>query len=77
METGICLWFSKVRGFGFVLADADQRQLFVHWSQLLTGEQGQRNLVTDQRVTFVRKLDRQNRPFAASVEIVEESAGEQ
>jgi cold shock CspA family protein len=72
MEYGTVKFFSKVRGFGFVVADAGD-DVFVHYTDIISGEPGQRNLATGQRVQFTRKTHFTNKkPCAAKVEIVAE-----
>ena len=73
MEYGTVKFFSKVRGYGFIIADAGD-ELFAHWTHILTGEPGQRNLLTDQRVTFVRKPSRthEGKLNATKIEIIDE-----
>jgi len=72
-ELGTVLWFSKVRGYGFIESDTvkDGQQLFAHWSKILTGEKGHRNLVTGQRVQFERKMEREGRLQALKIEILD------
>ena len=51
-EQGTVRWFSKLRGYGFVLAQ-DGTELFVHFSDIQM--EGYRNLEEGERVSFVRE----------------------
>jgi cold shock protein len=72
-EITTVLWFSKFRGYGFLTDPQGGQDLFVHWTQILTGELGNRNLETGQTVTFERKIIK-GRPVATGVRIIEEGA---
>jgi CspA family cold shock protein len=48
---GTVKWFSRVKGYGFVAPDGEEKEVFVHFSGI-EGE-GYRNLEQGQRVTFV------------------------
>jgi CspA family cold shock protein len=50
-KTGTVKWFSRVKGYGFVAADGEEREIFVHFTGI-EGE-GFRNLEKGQRVSFV------------------------
>lgn len=52
METGIVKWFHRLKGHGFIVADKDGVELFVHYSGI-EGE-GFKNLYENQEVTFTR-----------------------
>jgi CspA family cold shock protein len=73
IEQTTVLWFSKVRGFGFLVDPNGGQDIFVHYTQILSGEKGNRNLITGQGVTFERKTIK-GKPVATGVRIVE--AGE-
>ncbi len=48
--TGIVKWFSRVKGYGFITPDNDDKDIFVHYSAIL-GD-GYRNLEEGQRVEY-------------------------
>ena len=47
---GTVQWFSRVKGYGFIRPDGQERDVFVHYSAI-RGE-GYRNLTGGQRVEF-------------------------
>jgi CspA family cold shock protein len=49
-ETGIVKWFSRLKGYGFILPDQGEREVFVHYSAI-EGE-GYRNLNEGDRVAY-------------------------
>jgi CspA family cold shock protein len=48
---GTVRWFSRVKGYGFIQPDGQEKDVFVHFSAI-QGE-GYRNLNEGQRVEFV------------------------
>lgn len=74
MPSGVVKWFSREKGFGFIMPDGGdqvQKDVFVHHSGILM--QGYRFLETGQRVTFKHKVA-DNGPMAYDV-IVEQQNG--
>lgn len=65
---GIVSRFDRQRGFGFITAEADGAQVFVHYTELLDppGPDGWRQLLPGQRVAFTR-LNGAGRDRAAGV----------
>ncbi|WP_305856670.1 cold-shock protein [Balneatrix alpica] len=51
--TGSVKWFNDSKGYGFILRDDDDDEVFVHYSAIL-GE-GHRTLKANQRVRFTLK----------------------
>ena len=49
-KLGSVKWFSRIKGFGFILPDGGGQEVFVHYSAI-EGE-GYRNLYEGDRVTF-------------------------
>jgi CspA family cold shock protein len=49
--SGTVRWFSRVKGYGFIQPDGQEKDVFVHFSAIV-GE-GYRNLHEGQRVEFV------------------------
>jgi len=50
MATGIVKWFNNAKGYGFITPDGDEKDVFVHFSQI-AGE-GYKSLNEGQRVEF-------------------------
>jgi CspA family cold shock protein len=49
-RTGSVKWFSRVKGYGFIAPDDQEKEIFVHFSGI--DAEGYRNLEQGQRVTF-------------------------
>jgi len=49
-EQGTIKWFSNTKGFGFIVRDSDQIDIFVHYSSILID--GYRTLKAGQQVSF-------------------------
>jgi CspA family cold shock protein len=47
---GSVKWFSRVKGYGFIAPDDQEKEIFVHFSGIEA--EGYRNLEQGQRVTF-------------------------
>jgi len=50
MNTGTVKWFDAQKGFGFITNDSDGKDLFVHFSAIMTN--GFKSLEDGQKVTF-------------------------
>jgi CspA family cold shock protein len=50
MHTGIVKWFNNAKGYGFVVADGNQEDIFVHFSAIAMD--GYRTLKEGQKVQF-------------------------
>ena len=50
MATGTVKWFNNAKGYGFITPDGDEKDVFVHFSQI-AGE-GYKSLNEGQRVEF-------------------------
>ncbi len=66
-KTGTVKWFSRVKGYGFIAPDDQEKEIFVHFSGII-GE-GYRNLEQGQRVNFDVE-DTPKGPQAVNVEAV-------
>lgn len=75
MPTGVVKWFSREKGYGFIVPDdgGATKDIFVHHSCILM--QGYRVLETGQRVTYKEKST-DNGPMAYDVIIGQETAGQ-
>ena len=62
MKTGTVKWFNNAKGYGFILADNDSRDVFVHYSSIDMG--GYRTLRTGQEVYF--KAEQSNKGLHAT-----------
>ncbi len=54
-ELGRVKWFNRTKGYGFVIADSDEAELFVHYSDIVEGGQYEKNLEDGQKVRFRRE----------------------
>ncbi len=50
MTQGTVKWFNAEKGFGFIALDGDEKDVFVHYSEIQGG--GFRTLEENQRVQF-------------------------
>jgi CspA family cold shock protein len=50
-RTGTVKWFSRVKGYGFITPEGEEKEIFVHFSGI-EGD-GFRNLEEGERVSFV------------------------
>ncbi len=63
-NTGVVKWFSRMKGYGFILPDHGENEVFVHYSAI-DGD-GYRNLLEGDRVEF-DLVDRGKGPQAQRV----------
>jgi CspA family cold shock protein len=63
-KIGIVKWFSRLKGYGFIQSDADEQEVFVHYSAI-QGE-GYRNLYEGDRVEY-EEVDMGKGPQARNV----------
>jgi CspA family cold shock protein len=49
-KTGSVKWFSRVKGYGFIAPDDQEKEIFVHFSGIEA--EGYKNLEQGQRVAF-------------------------
>ena len=66
-RTGSVKWFSRVKGYGFIAPDDQEKEIFVHFSGI--DAEGYRNLEQGQRVSFEVE-DTPKGPQAVHVTIV-------
>lgn len=67
MKTGIVDRFNKIKGYGFIIADDDQAEIFVHFSEVETA--GYKELKMGQRISFELKEGDRGQ-FATNVKII-------
>ncbi|KTD07073.1 cold-shock protein [Legionella jamestowniensis] len=68
MQTGTVNRFNKIKGYGFITADTDGKEVFVHFSQVQT--QGYKELKDGQRVSYI--LEHGDRgEFATQVKVID------
>ncbi len=75
MPNGVVKWFSREKGYGFIVpegSDGSAKDVFIHHSGILM--KGYRFLETGQRVTYKEKAS-DNGPMAYDV-IIQENEGE-
>ena len=63
-KTGTVKWFSRLKGYGFILPDDGGQEVFVHYSAI-DGE-GYRNLAQGDKVKFM-EIDNGKGPQARQV----------
>lgn len=63
-KNGKVKWFSRIKGYGFILPDEGEKEVFVHYSAI-EGE-GYRNLYEGDRVQYV-EVDMGKGPQARDV----------
>lgn len=66
-ETGKVKWFNRLKGFGFIVADSDGTECFVHYSDIVEGGKYEKNLEDGQSVRFRREMSERG-PKAVAVE---------
>lgn len=67
MKKGTVKWFNSNKGFGFLVESATQKDIFVHYSGIVS--EGFKNLEEGQEVTF-DLLETERGPQAANVQVV-------
>ena len=68
MQTGIVNRFNKIKGYGFITADEDQAEIFVHFSEVEIS--GYKELKMGQRISFALKEGERGQ-YATNVKIIE------
>ncbi len=66
-KLGIVKWFSRIKGYGFIVPDEGEGEVFVHYSAI-EGE-GYRNLYEGDKVNFV-EVDVGKGPQAKQVNLL-------
>ena len=69
MQTGTVIRFNKIKGYGFISGDSDNKEIFVHFSDVQT--EGYKELKEGQRVNYILKQGERG-DFATQVNVVRE-----
>ncbi|MEI6095210.1 MAG: cold-shock protein [Gammaproteobacteria bacterium] len=67
MPTGTVNRFNKIKGYGFITADNDEAEIFVHFSEVEMA--GYKELQTGQRISYECKTGDRG-PYATNVKII-------
>ncbi|WP_419421380.1 cold-shock protein (plasmid) [Legionella sp. D16C41] len=67
-ETGTVERFNKIKGYGFITSDRDNREIFIHFSEVQT--QGYKELKPGQRVSFLLAQGEKGE-FARQVQVID------
>lgn len=67
MSTGIVKFFNSEKGFGFILDDATKKDVFVHFSVILTD--GYKTLTEGQKVSFDIEQDPKDKNKSRAVNV--------
>ncbi|STX52328.1 Cold shock-like protein CspD [Legionella busanensis] len=67
-ETGTVVRFNKIKGYGFISSDRDNREIFIHFSEVQT--QGYKELKPGQRVSFLLARGEKGE-FARQVQVID------
>ena len=68
MQTGIVNRFNKIKGYGFITADKDKAEVFVHFSEVEMS--GYKELKIGQRLSYVLKTGEKG-DYATNVTIID------
>ena len=68
MQTGTVNRFNKIKGYGFITADLDNAEIFVHFSEVEIS--GYKELRAGQRIRYVLN-DGEKGQYATKVTIIE------
>ena len=66
MKTGVVKWFNNTKGFGFILPDGGEEELFVHYTSIVS--EGFKTLEEGAKVSY-EVADGQKGPAAVNVKI--------
>ncbi|WP_151670694.1 cold shock domain-containing protein [Nitrincola schmidtii] len=73
MQIGIVKWFNNAKGYGFILSEAFEEEIFVHFSAVMVD--GYKSLKAGQSVQFETKHG-PNGLHAINIKPIEESVKE-
>jgi CspA family cold shock protein len=67
MQFGTVIRFNKIKGYGFIKADSDEKEVFVHFSEVQSA--GYKELKDGQKVSFVLASGERG-DYATQVEVI-------
>ena len=67
---GTVKWFNVQKGYGFITPDGQDKDVFVHASQVQ--ESGMSTLQENQRISFEMITDRKNKSSAGKLQAIQE-----
>jgi len=67
MQTGTVNRFNKIKGYGFITADADETEVFVHFSEVEMA--GYKELTKGQRIRYELKTGDKG-SYATNVQLI-------
>jgi CspA family cold shock protein len=68
MATGTVKWFNSTKGYGFIVQDSGEKDVFVHHTAIL--QEGYRSLLEGQRVSYDVEQTPKG-PAATNVRVIE------
>jgi CspA family cold shock protein len=66
MPTGCVKWFKSEKGYGFIINDADQKDIFVHYLEIMRSD---RQLKSGEKVEFETAFNTKG-TFAKNVKVL-------
>jgi cold shock protein len=69
MQKGTVIRFNKIKGYGFIIADTDNHEVFVHFSEVQTA--GYKELKVGQRINYTLEHGERGK-FATQVQVIDE-----
>lgn len=68
MSKGTVKWFNNKKGYGFIVPETGEKDIFVHITQL--EKAGLRGLADGQRVNYEIYADRDGKPAAGNIRLL-------
>ncbi len=68
MSKGTVKWFNNKKGYGFIVPETGEKDIFVHITQL--EKAGLRGLTDGQRVNYEIYADRDGKPAAGNIRLL-------